>query len=202
MTKTPTTPVAMHTRYGLLYVAVIEADRHSYRDTDRGDVTDIRPRVRVATDPTFDADPTHAHHWTIRGRAYAVHNTYYFQDLTHVKYSPGSFGKRWHKESSPHRGGLRNDGGHQVPYGTTTFDQMTAAVVTALDAFADVHPGWTDLSRYLLHRSDAAMASFRAAEARKEADEHEETAAAHADAAHAVGASVPDSLIKMITEES
>lgn len=195
MTTTPTAPVAMHTRYGLLYVAVIEADRHSYHDTDRGDVTDIRPRVRAATDPTFDADPAHADHWTIRGRSYAVHNTYYFQDLTHV------FGERWHKESSPYGGGFRNDSG-QVPYSTATYDQMAAAVVTALDAFADAHSGWTDLSRYLLHRSDTATALYRAEQARKEAEQHEETGAAHAAAAFKVRTSIPDSLIKMITEES
>lgn len=166
--RTQTSPVLVETKYGTLYVAVASADRRSYRDMKRGDVTDLRPEVWVSTTPQFDADPGAEQHWTIRGRAYAVRCDVIFEERT-----DGT----WHRIRTPYAGGFRNDRRGEVEFGTKTFDLMWEAVVTALDAFAARHPGWEDVSRYLLFSGDAARAESRAADARKEAAKHDADAA-------------------------
>lgn len=166
--NTQTSPVQVKTAYGTLYVAVAAADRHSYHDTERGNVTDLRPEVWVASDPEFTADPGAAEHWTIRGRAYGVHY--------HVISEMRSDG-RWHRSHTPYAGGFRNDRRGPVEFRTKTFDLMWEAVTTALDEFAARYPAWEDVSRYLLLAGDAAAAESRAADARREAEKHDASAA-------------------------
>lgn len=187
--KTQTTPVQVETAYGTLYVAVAAADRHSYHDMERGDVVDLRPEVWVASDPEFTGDPGVDRHWTIRGRAYAVHY--------HV-ISEGRTDGRWHRSHTPYGGGFRNDRRGPVEFGTKTFDLMWDAVATALDSFAARHPKWEDVSRYLLLSHDAASAEGKAANARREAEEHDATAADFRAQAKRFAAVLPGSGIDLI----
>lgn len=177
--NTETTPITMTTPLGPLYLAVMCADRYSYHSMDRGNVTDLRPMVRVATDSTFDADPTHADHWTIRGRAYAVHYEIFFEDRTKIEYANGYQGERWHRERTPYAGGFRKDNGGHVPFGTATWDVMWKTLSDALDTFDANTPGWQDLSRYLLLRGDQHTEEHKAAELRREAAEHDTNALNH-----------------------
>lgn len=161
-----TTPVTIDTPYGVLYVAVMDAMEDSFHDSERGNVTELRPRLRVASDPTFKADPDHADHWTIRRRAYALHHTVYLWDRR--KHDGGL----WHRESSPYRGGFRNDRRDQVGFWTATYDLMDAALSTALDTFAAKHEGWEELSRYLLLKYKHDREVSQAESLWKEAGEH------------------------------
>lgn len=186
--KTQTTPVQVKTAYGALFIAVAAADRHSYHDMERGSVTDLRPELWVASDPEFEADPAAEQHWTIRGRSYGVHYHVILEDRRDG---------RWHRHHAPYAGGFRNDRRGPVEFGTKTFDLMWDAVTTALDNFAASHPGWEDVSRYLLHANDARAAEFRAAEARKEAEQHEAAAAEHRARAERFAAAVKGGAISL-----
>ncbi|MEU7278730.1 hypothetical protein AB0A69_08070 [Streptomyces sp. NPDC045431] len=167
-----TNPVTVDTRYGKLLVAVSSAKEDSFHDWERGNVTELRPRVRIASDPTFEADPGHVDHWTIRGRAYAVHQTVYFRDLSKADYASGTNLDLWHSEESPYRGGFRNDRRAQVEYRTKTYDLMRQAVADALDVFAKEHQGWDDFSVYLLKASKRDSEMSKYARLLKEAEEH------------------------------
>lgn len=169
--QTETTPIKTTTPYGALYIAVSRAERYSYHDSERGNVTDLRPFLRVASDPAFEADPYATEHWTIRRRAYAVHYKIYFEDRTPLNFPKGMNGERWHHDGTPYRGGFRNDKRQPVDILTKTWDLMWDAVTVGLDAFAEQHPGWQDLSRYLLIRSEQAGHEFNATRLRSEAAE-------------------------------
>lgn len=188
MNATQTTPVQVETKYGTLYIAVASADPHSYHDTERGNVTDLRPEVWVASTPEFEANPRAEQHWTIRGRAYAVHY--------HVIREERGDGT-WHRSHTPYNGGFRNDRGGSVEFRTATYDLMWDAVITALDAFAASHPGWEDVSRYLLFSRDAERAEYRAANARKEAEQHDADAATAREQAKRFKATVSASGIRL-----
>lgn len=159
--KTLTIPVTLDTTYGPLYIAVSPARRHSYHDMKRGNVTDLRPMLRVAADPEFTGDASAAEHWTIRRRAYGVHWRIFFEDRTRIEYADGRRGERWHRER-PYDGGFRTDHGGSVEFGAKTWALMWAAVTAALDAFDAAHPGWGDLSRYLMHVADRDQAQSEA----------------------------------------
>lgn len=166
-----TVPVKIDTEHGPLYVAVMEAREDSFHDSERGNVTEVRPRVRVASDPTFEADPQADDHWTIRRRAYAVHQTFYLWDRTmHAN------GDLWHKESSPYAGGYRNDRRGQVEFRTATWELMHMATVKALGEFAAQYKGWEELSRYLLvkHKHDREI--YQVVDLRAQASKHEAAA--------------------------
>lgn len=164
-------PFELETPLGKLYVSVIDASEYHYYRTGHGKVTELRPRVRVGTDPAFETDHTSgAQHWTIRRRAYTVHRTFYFNDLSHIEYSNGANGDRWHKESAPHQGGYRNDRGGQVEFDTATYNQINDAVITALDKFAEGNPQWADMSVLLLLRIKRNRELSKAAQAHKEAE--------------------------------
>lgn len=186
--RTQTTPVQTETPYGTLYVAVAAADRRSYHDRERGNVTELRPEVWVASDPGFEADPGAEQHWTIRGRAYAVHYHVIFEER------PGG---KWHRSHTPYGGGFRNDRRNPVEFGTKTFDLMWDAVTAALDDFAVRHPGWEDVSRYLLLSHDAASAESKAEDARREAAQHDAEAAGLRKQAGRFAASLPGSGIDL-----
>lgn len=160
-----TTPITFETKYGTLYVAVMAAREDSYHDRDRGNVIELRPRVRVASDPTFKADPKHEQHWTIRRRAYAVHQTFYLWDRTMHG------GDLWHKESAPYPGGYIDDRGGSVDFRTATWDLMDETVRAVLVEFHARFTGWEELSRYLLlkykHDSEASKAEYLRAQANK-----------------------------------
>jgi hypothetical protein len=193
-----TNPVTVDTPYGKLYVAVISATEDVHYQSGEGRVVDVSPRVRVATDPTFEADPGHADHWTIRRRAYAVHKTLYFRDLTHIEYSNGNNGGRWQAEESPYKGGFRNDRRAQVEYGTKTWDMMRDAVHDALDKFAAAHPGWEDFSRYLLLKGKHDRRISEAVDLRVQADKEQAEAEKLAGEMAPVFDAVPASLRALI----
>lgn len=167
MTNTQSTPVAVETEFGTLYVAVACADERSYHDSERGNVTDLRGELWIATDPGFEADPNAAQHWTIRGRAYALHY--------HVVRDRGA----WHRSHTPYGGGFRNDRKNPVEFNSKTWDLMWEATLKALNAFSKEHPGWEELSRYMLHESDESRARSKAEDARREAAKHDEKAKEH-----------------------
>lgn len=168
--NTQTTPVQVETPYGTLFVAVAAADRHSYYDMERGSVTELRPEVWVASNSDFQGDPGAEQHWTIRGRAYAVHY--------HMIREERRIG-HWHKSFTPDAGGFRNDRRAPVEFGTPTWDKMWDALTTALDDFAARHPEWENISRYLRFHHDAESAADRAADARREAAKHDAEAEEH-----------------------
>lgn len=187
------TPHKINTPYGVLYVAVAPAKQDRFYDTDRRtDVTVLVPRLRIASDAAFEADPNAAEHWTIRGRAYGVHQLYYFRDLTHVVYSNGRRGGRWHLEDNPHRGGFRNDKRLPVEFGTATYEMMDLLVTNALNCFAADRPGWTQFSEYL-HLTDQEK-SARCEASRLETELHRavEKANDFAGRAWELGAKLPD----------
>lgn len=186
MTNTQSTPVVVDTTFGKLYIAVANADPRSYHDSDRGNVTDLRGELWIATDAGFDADPNAADHWTIRGRAYAVH------------YHVVKYRGEWLRSHTPYNGGFRNDRRGQVEFRTKTWEQMWDAVESALNAFDKQHPGWEDLSRFMLHQSDEGSARGKAADARREAGKHDETAEGHRAVKEAAGKSVPASLLALL----
>jgi len=195
-----TTPQTIDTPYGKLHIAVIPATEDSFHSMGRGNVTEIRPRLRIASDPTFEADPNHADHWTIRRRAYAVHETLYFHDMTHVEYANGYKGQRWHSESNPYRGGYRNDRRGQVEYHTKTWDMMRDAVRAALDEFAKANPAWGEFSTYLLLKDRHDRESGKAADLRKEAAEHEAKADKLSAQTAPMLAGLPESLRSLIRD--
>lgn len=198
--NTETTPVCLTTPHGPLHIAVMRAERRSYHDSERGNVTELRPMLSVATDLTFEADPHHPDHWTIRGRAYAVHYEIFFEDLTKIEYAAGFKGERWHRGGyTPYRGGFRNDKRHEVPYGTATFTAMWKATVAALDEFDAAHPGWMDLSRFLLLTGESDTAARKAAEARREAEKLDAQADALMNEANQHGSSVPPAVMALYT---
>lgn len=184
--KTQSTPVAVETQYGTLYLAVACADPHSYRDSERGNVTDLRPEIWVATDPGFEADPNAAQHWTIRGRAYAMHY--------HVVRDRGA----WHRSHAPYGGGFRNDRKNPVEFNTKTWDLMWEATVKALDTFHRQNPGWEELSRYMLHAANESSARSRAKDARQAAERHDETADECRAEREREGKAIPASLLALI----
>ncbi len=147
--KTRTQPLRVSTPLGDLFVAVHDAAAHRHYDVDaREDVTVIRPRLYVGTDPGFTGSAG-ASYWKIRGRSYAVLRFYNFLDLTHIKYSTGKNAGRWHAEDNPNGGGYRNQQDKQVEFRTPTYELMDKTVEQALDVFAEEHPAWGELSTYL-----------------------------------------------------
>jgi hypothetical protein len=194
--KTPTTPVRLDTPLGPLYVAVDTATRHSYYDSERGDVTELRPELRVASDPEFTADPNHTDHWTIRKSAHGVHYVIFFEDRTRFE------GGRWHRDGyTPYQGGFVNNMRKPVGFMSKTWDLMWQTLTEALDRFDVDHPRWQDLSRYLLLRSEQTRHEARAADLRREAEEHDAKAIAFAAEAAAVGNTLPDGLFDLINKE-
>lgn len=185
MTNTQSTPVAVSTKLGKLYVAVATADPESYHETERGNVTNLRPELWVATDMEFDADPNAADHWTIRGRAYAVHY--------HIVRARGE----WIRSHTPYAGGFRNDRKGQVEFRTKTWDLMWEALTEGLDAFAEAHPGWEELSLYMLHSANESSARGKAAEARREAAEHDKTADGYQEVKDKARKLVPASVLSL-----
>lgn len=171
--KVDTDPIKLDTPLGALYVAVTTAKEDSFHDRGRGLVTELRPRLWVSTTPDFEADPHHAEHLTIRGRAYAVLRSFYFHDLSHITYDNGVNAGRWHRESAPHRGGYRTDRGAPVEFRTATYELIDDTVTAALDAFAAAHPQWGELSCYLLLISQHRSEQGTAAVLRSQAAEHE-----------------------------
>jgi len=171
--QTITTPLRYDTPHGTLYLAVTTAMPDNFHEVDgRGDVTELRPRVHVATNPDFEANPNHPDHWTIRRRAYALAATFYLHDLSHVRYSNGYTGGRWHTNSRTGlAGGYVNDRGNKVEYQSATYDLMDKAVTDTLDAFHAEHPQWVELSIYLRLAADHDSAMKEADRLRKEADE-------------------------------
>ncbi len=182
MTNTQSTPVAIETKFGTLYVAVACADERSYHDSERGDVTDLRGELWIATDPGFEADPNAAQHWTIRGRAYAVHY--------HVVRDRG----QWHRSHVPYGGGFRNDRKSPVEFNTKTWDLMWEATVKALNTFHKQHSGWEEMSRYMLHESNESRARSKAEDARREAEGHDKAADGHKVLKAKAGRLLPPSL--------
>ena len=159
---TESTPVCVDTPLGPLHVAVMHAERRSWHEVGKGDVTALRPMLRVATDPTFEADPNHADHFTYRRRAYAVHYEVYCEERN---------GERWHRGGrAPYAGGFRNDRRGEVEWRTATFDALWQAVTAGLDAFAAATPGWEGLSRYMLLHSEVSAATSEAADLRRKAE--------------------------------
>ncbi len=183
--RTQSTPVVVETPYGALYVAVACADARSYHDTGRGNVTDLRGELWVATDPAFDADPDAAEHWTIRGRAYALH--------LHMVRDRDA----WHQSHVPYGGGFRSDRGNVVDFNTKTRSVMEEALFKALDVFHRNNPGWEQLSRFMLHAANENSARGRAATAREEAAKYDETADGHRELMEGAGMLVPPSLLAL-----
>lgn len=189
--QTPTTPVVVETKYGKLYIVVARAERDSYHDMERGSVTDLRPVVWAASDPAFTANPNAAEHWTIRGRAYAVHHHLFYGGR-------GLVTQGWNRDSPPYAGGFRADHGGQVERTSKTFDLMWEATTTALDTFHADYPGWEELSRYLLLNGDGNSAHEAAEQARAEAVEQDKVAEEFRVMAARIAASLPPALDRLI----
>jgi hypothetical protein len=166
-------PGKIDTPYGALYLAVMPAKMDRWWDIGKDEyVTGLRPRIRVATDPTFEADPAHADHFTIHGRAYGVHRSFYFWE-GHISGDP------WQREDPPYQGGYRNAQRQPVKVCTPTYSKIDAAVIAALDAFATDNPEWDRYSAFLYWegREHAALAEAddlrdRRTALLKEADEY------------------------------
>lgn len=184
--KTQSKPVAVETTFGKLYVAVANADPHSYHAMGRGNVTDLRPELWVATDAEFEADPNAADYWTIRGRAYAL----YYQVIR--------WRGEWQRSHTPYNGGFRDDRRGQVKFQTKTWDQMWEAVVEGLDAFHRQTPGWEALSVYMLHAANESGEQGKAATARREAEGHDKEAAGHRALKDKTGAGVSPALLALL----
>lgn len=197
---TETTPITIDTPHGKLYIAVARAKEDSYHDFERGNVTDLHPLVRIATDPTFEADPNHADHWEIRRRNYAAHQTLYWHDLSHTSYATGTNLDFWHSERNPYNGGFRNDRRGQVEFRTKTYDMMRQTVADALDEFDKTHPGWKELSVYLLLHAKLTRELDEAYTLRKEADEHEDKAKVLTAQAQPMFDALPDTLRALIRD--
>ena len=194
--KTPTVPVAMETQYGTLYIVVAAADEYSYHDTERGNVTDLRPVLWVCSDREF-GDVRKSQSWTLRKRAYGVHYRLYREDRRHLLGADGMPMDVWHRSGyQPYEGKFRTDNGGEVTFGTATYKALWNAVTEAVDTFATRNPGWEALSRYLLHDANATREDGKGAAARQEA------AACDAEAdKHRVqrdGTRVPDTLLATI----
>lgn len=189
-----TNPVTVDTPYGKLYVSVIAAQEDSYHSMARGNVTELRPRVRVASDPTFEADPNHEDHWTIRRRAYAVHQVLYFHDKSDAEWAKGTSVDLWHTDTKSYDDGFRNDMRAQVSYDTKTYDLMRVAVTDALVIFAEANPGWEDFSLYLLQANKRDSELYKVKNLRAEADQHEAKAKKFDQKAGPLFERVPESL--------
>lgn len=176
--QTDTTPLTYDTPHGTLYVAVATAREDHYHDSERGNVTDLRPRLWVASNPTFEADPNHVEHWTIRGRAYGVSRAFKFHDQSHITYDNGVNAGRWHRESARYQGGYITDRGKKVEFRTPTYEAIEGAITDTLDKFATDHPQWGELSAYLLYAHKHSSAVREAADLRRKAEEEEEKASA------------------------
>lgn len=184
--RTQSTPVTVETEFGILYVAVACADPYSYHDSARGNVTDLRPEVWVATDAGFEADPNAFDHWTIRGRAYAVH------------YQMVRDRGAWHFNHAPYAGGLRDDRRGQVKFQSKTWEMMREAVLKALDTFHRQHPGWEELSLYMLHKANEDSERGKAEAARREAEKHDGAADGHRALKDKAGARVPGAMMALV----
>lgn len=185
--RTQSTPVAVETKFGSLYVAVACADPREYHEMGRGNVVDLRPELWVATDAGFEGDPNAADHWTIRGRAYALHY--------HVVRERGE----WHRSHTPYNGGFRNDRRGQVEFRTKTWDQMWEATVEGLNTFHKRTPGWEGLSVYMLHAANERIEQDRAETARREAEQHDKTAAGHGALKDKAGAGMAPALMALLS---
>lgn len=194
--QTPTVPVPVETPYGTLYVVVASADAHSYRDTQRGDVIDLRPMLWASTDPEFGDDLRPEASWTIRGRAYYVHYRLFYQDRSHL-----AGGERWHPDGyQTLRGKFRNDRGGLVDFKSKTWDLMWDVTTGAVDTFTAEHPGWDGLSRYLHHRDNTGTEEAAAANARQKAWEHEQRADRHRKRQDDAEAEVPPAVMSLLQD--
>ena len=194
--KMSTEPVEMTTAYGSLFVAVASAGRDTHYDKElRQNVSSFRPRLYVATDRTFEADPQADEYWVIRRRAYAVLRV--FTKGTDVLNSEG-----WQMGDTPYGGGFRNQLRQPVEVRTSTYDLMDAAVLKALDEFAAAHPQWADLSMHLRYRDEARGAELTAAQARAELEKAEEMAHRRWTEASLVQQALPAGLVALIGEKT
>ena len=190
------TPHKVDTPYGVLYIAVMRSEEHSFHDSERGNVTELRPRIRVASDSLFEADPSDADHWTIRGRAYAVHETYQF-NAAPTTYRNGFTERHWRSGDTPYRGGFRNDKRRPVEIRTATYDLMEKAVTDALDSFAADHPDWAKFSEYLYWEGKKGSARMRVIQAQEECRKAETEVDAFTIEAGALRRGLPDTYFTM-----
>lgn len=196
--RTSTQPVAVKTEFGTLYVAVDSAEEHRYHDMERGSVTDLHPVLWVCSDPEFTGELDKGA-LKIRGRAYGVHVHLYYADLSHLSEADGTPIEVWHRSGcQPYQGGFRNARGGAVGFRTPTYDLMRDAAKGAAQEFADTHPGWEDLSTYLLHRDDAARKEAEADCARKEAAKRAEDARQLTEQRDVTGMRVRPELLSML----
>lgn len=199
--QTQTEAIHMITDFGPLFVSVTQAKAETHYDVDqRRDVAVLRPRLYVASDPAFEADPDADDHWLIRRRRYGVLRLYNFRDLTHLEYADGRRGDRWHAENNPNRGGYRNDRRGQVEFQTTTWNQMNAAVLMALEAFAEMFPQWGELSLYLLAKAEEESNDLEISRVRAELSKLADRAASCALATVAAGERTPDDLLALVKD--
>ena len=200
--NTATTPVKFTTLHGPLYIAVMSADERSYHSMERGNVTELRPMVYVASDPTFEGDPAAEDHWTIRGRRYAIRREFFFEDRTHIEYAAGHQGGRWHFEHGRYRQGYFNDLGNPIERSAKTYDVIEDEVTRWLDSFDATHPGWKNLSSYLHYRRQAAKHESKAADLRREAAEQESKALKFAADAATCAGGIPEPILALIKKEN
>lgn len=189
------TPAIVETPYGKLYISVIPAREESFHMVDRGNVKEFRPMLRVASDPGFEASYASADHWTIRGRAYGVHEVMFFNDLSHVSYASGTAGDFFHPDHKDYYvEGYRNDRGSKVDYDSKTHKLMREAVENACAQFAEENPGWDDLSIYMHLAYKRGREEREAASLRREAEEHDAKAREYSNQEIAVLDKVPNFL--------
>lgn len=190
-----TKPAIIETPYGKLYISIIPAREESFHMVDRGNVKEFRPMLRVASDPTFDADIHHEEHWTIRGRAYGVHEVMFFEDRSQTSYASGTAGDFFHPDHKDYYvEGYRNDRGSKVDYGSKTHKMIREAVENACAQFAEENPGWDDLSVYLHLAYKRGREEREVADLRRQAKEHDAKAREYSEKEIAVLDKVPNFL--------
>lgn len=193
--KTATTATEVETPHGTLYVAVRMAQEDSYHETGQGYVTVLRPRLFVSTSPDFEAQPSAAEHWVIRGRKYGVQKVYVFNER-HVEAGTDPW---WGDHKDWDGDGYRNDRGGEVEWRTPTRTLLENTVKAAMNTYIAEHPEWAQLSVWLRHTYEAnrlrdKVADLQAEIAKKVA-EAEELNAKRVEIAEALSPATLDSVI-------
>ncbi|WP_438470746.1 hypothetical protein [Streptomyces asiaticus] len=163
---------------GKVYIRILMAERKVSQRWDGEDCVhheDIQGRVRISTDPEWQAD-TELGYVKVRGRKYGIEHIVKRIPEEYVK--PDRLGReqRWQTESS-YRSGYRNDRGSQVSYQAKAWDSLRDIETEALELFEKHNPDWAKTSTRKLFEYERNDHTTKAARLRKEAEENDRKAA-------------------------
>jgi hypothetical protein len=130
---------AYDTEYGTLYLTIDDAEEREEHRMGEGRVAYSVPVVIVSTSPERINHGKHTAHLTIRKRPYTV-----LCEYGHWPWPvyPGT-DLYWHELRTRYDGGIRNDRGTQLEYGSATERTIEGLIRSALDAF-HASPDWQD----------------------------------------------------------